>query len=144
MRDLYPRSRLYKMKMVDSPNCLKCDHPHEDILHMFWECPTVYELWKQLLLWLETELSITISQDASQILLFHELGCDVVYWEIISLTCTICKKAIYANKDEVRQTNIIHVKKLIQDCEITEKEIAIKNKNLQKHLDKWHNLSSHH
>ena len=28
---------------------------------MFWECPTAYELWRQLLLWLETELSIAIA-----------------------------------------------------------------------------------
>ena len=63
----------------------------EDILHMFWECPTASELWRQLLLWLETELSIAIAKDASKILLYHELGCDVVYWDIISLACTICK-----------------------------------------------------
>ena len=142
MRDLYPRSRLHKMNLVNSPNCLKCNNPYENIIHMFWQCPTVYEIWNQLLLWLNSKLNINLQPEASQILLSHELDCDVIYWDIITLAYTFCKQAIYANKDEAMQIKISYVKKLIVDCETTEKEIATKNKTLQKHLDKWHNLSS--
>jgi len=34
----YTKSFLYKMKLVDSPNC-KCNMAIQDINHIFWECP---------------------------------------------------------------------------------------------------------
>ena len=83
MRDLFPNDRLYKMKLVNSPVCPKCHVENETIMHMFWTCDTVHNLWEEVLTWLEALLEIEIIRNAKTVLLNY-IDNDVIYYQVPS------------------------------------------------------------
>ena len=140
MRDIFPNKRLFVMKLVDSPLCKKCKTSDDNIIHMFWECETVQQIWKDLLSWLKDTLQLEISMDAPAILLFYNLEIDVEYFKVIILCLTLSKLAIYQHADSECPTNINYIKNLIYKHERLERHSAIAGKNLQAHADKWNEI----
>ena len=45
LRDVSYNARLFKMKLVDSPNCKWCPGTKESLLHLYWKCPKASKLW---------------------------------------------------------------------------------------------------
>ena len=123
-RDLYANSRLYKMKLSNSPICLKCTKDPETIIHIFWNCPTASALWNQIIRWLEIELNIHIDRKPCTVLLNY-IENDVIYWPV--------KQAIYGNKDNSTQVPFIQIKNIVRKTEQIEQQIAIAKKGLQFH-----------
>jgi len=136
MRDLYPKSRLYKMKIAENTVCIRCNHPNENIMHMFWECPKVKLLWDELNIWLSRVLGINLLTNAPMIMLL-EMDVDVTYFPVLALIYTLCKQHIYYNRDNQRPISSISVINMVLRHEKLERSIAISKKRLQKHADKW-------
>ena len=44
-------SKLYKMKLRASPSCDRCNHPHENLLHLLYECPSTQIFWQIVIGW---------------------------------------------------------------------------------------------
>ena len=44
--ELYSKERLHRYRLVDSPNCPRCDQI-ETLTHKYFECPYVKEIWKK-------------------------------------------------------------------------------------------------
>ena len=109
MRDLYPNSRLYKMKLVDDPHCPKCKTGEETIIHMFWTCDTVKNLWKQTIDWLNEEFDINIKLQPKTLLL-HYIECDITFLPALTMIFTLVKRTIYQNKESSNQIHINHIK----------------------------------
>ena len=45
LRDVSYKANLFKMKLVDTPNCKWCSGIKESMLHLYWDCPKASELW---------------------------------------------------------------------------------------------------
>ena len=44
--------KLVKMKLRDDASCQWCPCDNQTLLHMFWECKTVRDIWDKLSLWI--------------------------------------------------------------------------------------------
>jgi len=140
MRAVYPNHLLYKMKISDSPRCLKCGAESETIYHMFWDCPTVKKLISTLLVWIWETLEVKLPNEPMVLLLYMNLDVDVGYYNIIIFILTLCKKAIYKYVNSPYQVTLCTIVNDILAYERIERFNALKVKKLQKHVDKWQNL----
>jgi len=139
MRDLATRNHLFKIGKADNPQCLKCNQGIEDVLHMFWNCPTVNTLWFNIYVWLNKVLKTNQFVTKEQVLM-NILNMDVSYLELYSFIHIICIKSLYNNRESCTQVNLIHIKNSLRMYERIERNIAIKNKKIQQHYNKWLNL----
>ena len=44
-------SNLYKMKLRTSPSCDRCSHPHENLFHLLYDCPSIQVFWQRVISW---------------------------------------------------------------------------------------------
>ena len=44
-------SNLYNMKLRTSPSCDCCSHPHENLVHLLYECPVIQIFWQRVISW---------------------------------------------------------------------------------------------
>ena len=42
---------LYKMTLRTSPSCDRCSHPHENLFHLLYECPSIQVFWQRVISW---------------------------------------------------------------------------------------------
>jgi hypothetical protein len=54
--DIFCRKRMFKFKMVDSPNCTYCLDQVETIKHLTWDCPRSRDAWNHVNDWFRTTL----------------------------------------------------------------------------------------
>jgi len=140
LRAVYPNYLLYKMKLSDSPNCPKCGKENEDIYHMFWECPTVNKLITELLSWIKDIFPVCLPKVPATLLLYMDLEIDVDYHDIIIFILTISKMCIYRNVNSTSQIPLCVITNTICKYERIERFNAYRNKKIQEHANKWHNL----
>ena len=57
---------LYRMEIVDSPECPLCNNTPETIEHAFIECQETHTLWRQVKLWLSMVLKYKINISDSE------------------------------------------------------------------------------
>ena len=48
---IYLNSRLFKIKLVDSPICSFCHEAEETLVHLFCECPVSKSFWNEIYNW---------------------------------------------------------------------------------------------
>ena len=56
------------MNIKASPQCEQCNFPTETIIHMFFECPAVKLVWKDVLIWWNFKRSESTNPSATEIL----------------------------------------------------------------------------
>ncbi len=56
--DIFCRSRMFKFKMVDSPNCTYCINQIETVKHLIWDCPRSRNVWNQVNDWFRPVIGI--------------------------------------------------------------------------------------
>ena len=69
-RALVTNKLRYNMKQIASPFCSFCHTEEETIIHLFWECPQVKNLWRQLFDWCSIYVSAEIEYNCPRSLLF--------------------------------------------------------------------------
>ena len=60
--------KLYKMKLRTSPSCDHCNHPHENLLHLLYECPSTQIFWQMAISWWNEKRSENVNLNATDIL----------------------------------------------------------------------------
>ena len=61
-------NNLYKMKLRISPSCDRCSHPHENLFHLLYECPSIQVFWQRLISWWSERRSENVTLSALDIL----------------------------------------------------------------------------
>ena len=61
-------SKLYKMKLRTSPSCDRCNHPHENLLHLLYECPSTQIFWQMVISWRNEKTWENVTLNATDIL----------------------------------------------------------------------------
>ena len=74
---LVTNSFLFKINKTDSPICTYCIEHSEKIFHLFLTCPKIMQFWKELKLWLQSNVNIDISLD-DRTILFAYSGKDEI------------------------------------------------------------------
>ena len=138
MRDLATRRTLNIMNIIQDNKCIKCNKHEEDIIHMFWGCKHVRKLWLTLHKWLSEVFNTSIYYNKASVLLHVTTEYTAMeFTPILTLIYTLVKQAIYRNREEETPLHFNYVKNKIRNCEQLERYIAIRNKKLQNHFDKW-------
>ena len=122
------------MKMKESPNCSFC-HTHEETLrHLFIDCRYVTPIWNGL----QTLCNVAFS-DEEKLFGLHEKIEDKAF-DFLSHITIIAKQCIHSNRMATSKPDFDQVKAKILDVEYVERQIALRNYKLERHLNKWRKL----
>ena len=137
MRNIVTQKFLCKIGIKEQSSCPQCNNPEQDIIHLFWECPSTRKLWSSIDRWLSQELSLHVqtSREAAVMNIFSYI--DITYLNLFNFIFTIVKKIIYNNRENVTELRLQVVINSLKKYEKIERLIAIKNKQLQNHFNKW-------
>ena len=61
-------NKLYKMKLRASLSCDRCNHPHENLLQLLYECPSTQIFWQIVVSWWNEKRSENVTLNATDIL----------------------------------------------------------------------------
>ena len=137
MRNMVTQKFLYTIGIKEQSLCPHCKTCDQNIIHLFWECPKSRDLWIEIDKWLSQELTlyVTTSREAAVMNIFNYM--DVTYLNLFNFVFTIVKKVIYNNRENVSNLRLQMVINALKKYEKIERLIAIKNKQLQNHFNKW-------
>ena len=117
---LYLYRKLYIFGKIDSPLCSNCFSNDETIVHLFWECVRVSQLWNQLRIFFSTDLNLPLLTPQTAIFGFLAEN-DKCIFKITNHLLMIFKRYIYI----YRSREMGKVRKI----KILEKNIATNNTN---------------
>ena len=131
---------LYRITKSDTDKCDKCGKL-DDIMHYFCECYQMVTFWSSFSRWWENMMNQRIQLDQKTIL----VGCitNNNNFESLNACILIAKWHIYKNK---LNNDLIFFYKFL--CELKyaimiEKNIAVRNNQLQKHNEIWGKIEDH-
>ena len=124
---------LCKYKIINSPACDFCNSDIETFLHLFWDCPIISNLWKNVIEWLSTKYQKDIEMDKDTFVLSKFYGQDG-YLFLISV---IVKQYIFSCKYAKVMPSIEVCKEKILNVQKMELYIAKKNNTIKKFENFW-------
>lgn len=132
--------RLYKMKIKASPVCELCNYVNETLEHMFCECPNVKQFWIMAIEWWNVKRFENINPKPIEILYGYKPGSSSFY--ALNHFFLIGKYHIYLSKIKSENPMFEVFLCLLKSKIQSEREIAIRNGNYNKHRNKWTTLCS--
>ena len=138
-RGLVTNILLSKWNMRNSDNCSFCDLEQETVIHLFFSCVRVRELWIEIVEYVENRFNEKVNFNLTNTILDQW---NPARGSIANLVCLASKQYIYAQKCLGQQLNFVDWKVKINAYENLEKYVAVKNGHLFKHNKKWKVLSS--
>ena len=140
LRNLLTNNRLYKMGLVESMKCSRCQAA-EDLKHVFWTYPEVSTLcMESLVYWLGKTFNIYLKWDP-RTCLFGLLD-DTIVATVVWLCLLLGKHSIWQARWNQLPLTIEGCLQKIRDIKDLEKLNATKTKIVSKHERKWGPLSS--
>ena len=136
-RILGTRSLLHKMSITDNKFCSLCIEYEETLVHLFYDCNHVLNLWNTLYEWIYNVTHIRIIPDKNEII----LGYTQVYPNPIPInTINLITKSyiFYCSKNNIN-LNIFHLQSRIKTTIETMEFLANKNNQLGKFNSNWEN-----
>ena len=87
--DIMSNHKLVNMKLKDDAICQWCNHQDQDILHLFWDCTVIKELWNRISLWISACLDNHLEIKRELVFLYDiEAGNYTVIINLLILTVT--------------------------------------------------------
>ena len=120
--------------MKESPNCSFCNSHEETLNHLFIECRYVTPIWNGL----QTLCRVVFSDQEKLFGLYEKI--DDKSYDFLSHITIIAKQCIHSSRLATSKPDFDQVKAKILDVEHTERQIALRNSRLDRHLNKWRNL----
>ena len=128
---------LFNCKLTNSSLCDVCSSDVETIVHLFWECPVVQDLWSNLKTFLQSK-GITIELNLPTVILGVNTKTNYSSNNFLIL---LMKYFIYCCKYKKVVPNFNAFKTYLNARINIEREIAIRKNKLNIHLMKWAFLS---
>ena len=129
---------MFAMSMVSSPFCKDCDEVEETFLHLFWDCPTVQDIWQDIICVMLKKMGEIefMDRDCFMLNLFPDR------LAILHIIMIIAKHYIYHARVFGRQINKVAFWKIVLlNRDIAEK-IAIKHGKIAKFNKIWLDINS--
>ena len=134
-RNLALNDYLYNIGIVDSNRCTFCFLEKETILHTFFDCYEVKNLWLQLYTWLKSNNILLPTLSADTII----LGLPDKSFDIIILAT---KYYIYLCRCLKQNLSLTGLKAYLRNIYVIERNIAQKNFKMSAHDFKWKALGN--
>ena len=96
-RNVPYQSRLYNMKIKNSPDCNVCKCK-ESIVHLYWDCPSTKRLWERLKNLIEKNSGICFNLDKEKCLLGTGIWYSTRKKEVQYMLCILTKHYIHLCK----------------------------------------------
>jgi len=139
MGDIMSNYKLFKMKKRDNSQCDWCKETKQDIVHLFWECKCITNLWNKLSLWVSKHLDCDLKIEKELVFMYDIEAGNLT--KIINLIVLTCCRYVYVQKCVNMIPTINGVINFILSVENIEKGIAIRNNKFHLHCRKWGKIS---
>ena len=96
-RGIVTNIQLKRWKKRENDQCTFCAKQTEGVIHLFWECEIVKELWKELCTFVEKEYKINNLRMNVINVIFNDIAEGKRH--IANFICLITKQYIYIGKD---------------------------------------------
>ena len=128
---------LFKCKLTNSSLCDLCSSNVESIVHLFWECPIIQDLWNSLKLYLQT-YNIQVEFNLHNVM----FGLEKLHkYNIANFMILLMKYFIFCSKYRHMIPNFQNFKNYLSIRINIERTIAIAKNKLHVHLQKWSALT---
>ena len=94
--DIMTNHKLVKMKIKTDQSCNWCECEDQTIVHLFWECPIIKEIWYELSQWMSNVLK-NLLEIKMELIFLHDIEAGNVT-TIINLIVLIVSRYIYTSK----------------------------------------------
>ena len=131
---LYLNKALYKMKIADSPLCTFCSQEDEMIEHIFLSCEYSKRLWKNVKNWVNKEQDLPNLNPKNVVIRFVEDNSGSVVKNLLLL---LYKRYICNNRISKSALSFDGFKMFVKCVMKIEEKIALRNKRLSQHCQKW-------
>ena len=121
---------LHIWKLIDSPFCSYCEVELETTTHALWDCPKVYELWKEIKEWFEQQTSEILPIDIFSVI-FGDINSSILKNVII----LVAKCFIFNLRG--KRLFLGHYISYLKSHYKTDLIIATRNNKLETHYNKW-------
>ena len=132
--------RLYKMNIKTSPVCELCNYLNETLEHMSCECPNVKQFWIMAIEWWNVKHFENINPKPIEILYGYKPGSSSFY--ALNHFFLIGKYHIYLSKIKSDNPTFEVFLCVLRSTIQSERVIAIRNCDYNKHRNKWTTLCS--
>jgi len=139
MGDIMSNHKLFRMKKKDSSKCDWCKDTKQDIIHLFWNCTIINDLWHNISEWINNHLDCELIIERELVFMYDIDAGNLT--RIINLIVLICCRYIYIKKclNEIPDTN--GAINFILQVEQIERGISISNNKFHLHCKKWGKIS---
>ena len=120
--------------------CSFCNLAPETIIHLFWECQEIQNLWEDISIWLNFRNLFPDLEITSESIIFGFKGNTVMH-STLNLIFLVIKYMIYKSKVQEKHISLPIVKNEISNRYKLEKYIATINNKLGQFEERWKNLS---
>jgi len=141
-RDILTNLKLFQMTLKASKYCDQCPEEVDDIIHFFWLCPSCKSLWKNLVIWLESEMDLNLPRRPSFYLLGVTVGDEGCMPDILGLIFLLTRKYINDGKTQNYPISFNGLRTIIRETEEMEFRIAYRNNRVCVHVEKWGHLAT--
>ena len=131
-------SNLYNMKLRTSPSCDHCSHPHENLLHLLYECPSTQSFWQRVISWWNEKRSENVSLSALGILYGYKPESNI--FQALNHYVIIAKYHIFLSWLNKTSPRFEIICLLLNEKVLCERTISFKNNTLRKFTAKWGTL----
>ena len=125
---------LYKMKLKDTNICSLCNISIETLTHLFYECPKVQNIWKNLKTWIEEKTDSKLDFSRRNICLGYPKKRNM----ILNLIIITVKYNIYRSKLKGIPPKFSDIKEEITRIYETDKYICYSNCQSSKFIKFWY------
>ena len=125
---------LFNQKVINSPNCLKCNQI-DDIIHYFVECREVKDFWKRLESWWNRTTGFDIVCTTKHIL--FGVYYDNVYYSHVNYVLLLAKWFIYRQNIKDRPICFYNFLRELKEKLKLEEYICVKNNTSHHFHTKW-------
>ena len=133
-RGIITNIQLHEWGIKDDAQCYYCQSSRETLLHLFFYCDKVQELWTDVELYIEQRFKVKVKIN-QQNMVTNRVVQKIS--SVINLICLITKQYIYRQRCMGGSLNFPMLKNQINMIENLEKYVATKNDKLLKHEAKW-------
>ena len=131
-------SKLYKMKLRTSPSCDRCNHPHENLLHLLYECPSTQIFWQMVIRWWNEKTWENVTLNATDILYGYKPELNICL--ALNHYVIIAKYHIFLSWLNKATPSFENFSLLLNEKILCKRTIAFKNNTLRKFTAKWTTL----
>ena len=126
---------LFKWKIKNTPLCSFCHEEDENISHLFYNCPEVMKIWKEVpnicSLFTDHPISVTIKN-----VMLNSIASKPS--NVANFLCLTTKQYIYKHKCLGRTLSTAGLREIIYHYRNLEKYVATRNNKLHIFDAKWH------